>query len=127
MDLEKLAQIQQTAFNNFGFKPVVIEDCAHSLGSKFNGKPIGTHGNICTFSFQAIKHFTTCDGGMLILNDEKIYKRAKLLRWFGIDRDKKQKATWENDIYEIGYKYQMTDLGASVGLEGLKDFKKILK
>ena len=52
--------------------------------------------------------------------------KAKRIRWFGIEREKKQKATWENDIYEVGYKYQMTDLGASVGLDGLKDFKKVL-
>ena len=54
-------------------------------------------------------------------------KKAKRIRWFGIDREKKQKATWENDIFEVGYKYQMTDLGASVGLEGLKDFNKVIK
>ena len=78
------------------------------------------------FSFQAIKHITTADGGMLCMKKNDLYKKAKRIRWFGIDREKKQKATWENDIYEIGYKYQMTDLGAAVGLEGLKDFKKVL-
>ena len=50
MDLDKLKQIQERAYRNFGFKPVIIEDCAHALGSKFNGKIIGSHGNICTFS-----------------------------------------------------------------------------
>ncbi len=47
------------------------------------------------------------------------------IRWFGIDRPKKQGGTWENDIKEIGYKYQMTDLGASILLESIKEFKKI--
>ena len=47
------------------------------------------------------------------------------MRWFGIDRLKKQGGTWENDIKEIGYKYQMTDLGASILLESLKEFNKI--
>ena len=47
------------------------------------------------------------------------------MRWFGIDRLKKQGGTWENDIKEIGYKYQMTDLGASILIESLKEFKKI--
>ena len=51
-------------------------------------------------------------------------KQAKRIRWFGIDEKKRKQR--ENDIFEIGYKYQMTDLGASVGLEGLKDFKKYL-
>ena len=47
------------------------------------------------------------------------------MRWFGIDRLKKHGGTWENDIKEIGYKYQMTDLGASILIEALKEFKKI--
>ena len=47
------------------------------------------------------------------------------MRWFGIDRLKKQGGTWENDIIEVGYKYQMTDLGACILLESLKEFKKI--
>ena len=105
----------------------LIEDAAHALGATFKNKPIGSISDFTMFSFQAIKHITTADGGMLCIKDKKLIKKAKRIRWFGIDREKKQKATWENDIFEIGYKYQMTDLGASVGLEGLKDFKKILK
>ena len=79
------------------------------------------------FSFQAIKHITTADGGMLCIKNKNLIKKAKRIRWFGIDREKKQKATWENDIFEIGYKYQMTDLGASVGLDGLNEFNRVLK
>ena len=58
--------------------------------------------------------------------NKKLTDKAKRIRGCGISREDKQKGIWENDISEIGYKYQMTDLGASVGLEGLKDFKKIL-
>ena len=77
------------------------------------------------FSFQAIKHITTADGGMLCM--KKMIFTKKLKEFVGLVLiEKKTKATWENDIYEIGYKYQMTDLGAAVGLEGLKDFKKVL-
>ena len=53
-------------------------------------------------------------------------KKARIIRWFGIDRLAKQGGTWENDIKEIGYKYQMTDLGASLGYTALKDFKILL-
>ena len=109
------------------YKIPLIEDAAHALGATFKNKPIGSISDFTMFSFQAIKHITTADGGMLCIKDKKLIDKAKRIRWFGIDREKKQKATWENDIFEIGYKYQMTDLGASVGLEGLKDFKKILK
>lgn len=108
------------------YKIPLIEDAAHALGATFKGKPIGSLSDFTMFSFQAIKHITTADGGMLCIKDNRLIKKAKRIRWFGIDREKKQKATWENDIFEVGYKYQMTDLGASVGLEGLKDFKKIL-
>ena len=108
------------------FKIPLIEDAAHALGATYNGKPIGSISDFTMFSFQAIKHITTADGGMLCIKNKNLIKKAKRIRWFGIDREKKQKATWENDIFEVGYKYQMTDLGASIGLEGLNEFKKIL-
>jgi len=127
MDLEKLAQIQQTAFNNFGFKPVVIEDCAHSLGSKFNGKPIGTHGNICTFSFQAIKHLTSVDGGVLLLPHKELYQRARLMRWYGIDRDSDRKDfRCEANIDNWGFKFHMNDVCATIGNENLKEANYII-
>ena len=108
------------------FKIPLIEDAAHALGATYKGKPIGSISDFTMFSFQAIKHITTADGGMLCIKDKKLIKKAKRIRWFGIDREKKQKATWENDIFEVGYKYQMTDLGASIGLEGLNEFRKVL-
>jgi dTDP-4-amino-4,6-dideoxygalactose transaminase len=125
MDLDKLAEIQQTAFNNFGFKPVIIEDCAHALGSKFNGKPIGTHGNICTFSFQAIKHLTSVDGGVLVLPHKELYQRARLMRWYGIDRDSDRKDfRCEADITEWGFKFHMNDVNAAIGLANLKEVQE---
>ena len=120
-DLDELLKISRK------YKIPLIEDAAHALGATFNGKPVGSISDFTMFSFQAIKHITTADGGMLCIKNKKLINKAKRIRWFGIDREKKQKATWENDIYEVGYKYQMTDLGASIGLDGLKDFKKILE
>ena len=87
LDLDKVKEIQNKAQAMFGFKPAVIEDCAHSFGSMYKGKKIGTHGNICVFSLQAIKHITSIDGGVMILPHPELYKRAKLLRWYGIDRE----------------------------------------
>ena len=104
----------------------IIEDAAHAIGATYNGKPIGSLSEFTTFSFQAIKHFTTGDGGMLTVKDKKLENKAKRIRWFGIDRLKKQKGIWENDVTEVGYKYQMTDIAATMGYDSLLEFKKIL-
>jgi perosamine synthetase len=105
----------------------VIEDAAHALGATYKGKKIGEISPFTIFSFQAIKALTTGDGGMLVLQDRSIVPQAERIRWFGIDRSNKQKGTWENDIWEIGYKYQMTDIGAAMGLAGLYEFDDTLK
>ncbi|KKQ77870.1 MAG: hypothetical protein A3A96_00585 [Candidatus Zambryskibacteria bacterium RIFCSPLOWO2_01_FULL_39_39] len=107
--------------------PVVI-DAAQSLGVS------ESYGDYVCYSFQAIKHFTTGDGGMLILRNKNNYKRAKKLRWFGIDREAKRKRGWNclinhktaMEIEEAGYKYHMNDIAAAVGLVGLKHTDEIL-
>lgn len=100
----------------------IIEDCAHAFGSMRDGEMIGNSGNYCAFSFQAIKHLTTGDGGMLILPNKEEYKKAKLLRWYGIDREDKNKADFrcENDIPDWGYKMHMNDINSVIGIENLK-------
>jgi perosamine synthetase len=104
----------------------VIEDAAHALGATFAGVPIGAISEFTTYSFQAIKQLTTGDGGLLTFKDSSLEQKSKRLRWFGIDRTLKQKGIWENDITEIGYKYQMTDIGAAIGLAGLEEFDDTL-
>jgi dTDP-4-amino-4,6-dideoxygalactose transaminase len=105
----------------------IIEDAAHALGATYNGVPIGDYSEFTMFSFQAIKHITTGDGGMITFKDDgKLHEKAKRIRWFGIDRSAKQMGIWENDIKEIGYKYQMNDVAASMGLAGLEEFDEIL-
>ncbi len=104
----------------------VIEDAAQALGGKYKNQNIGTISDFTVFSFQAIKHITTGDGGMLCIKDKKLNEKAKRIRWFGIDRKKKQLGIWKNDIKEVGFKYQLTDLGASIGYQSLIDFKKII-
>jgi perosamine synthetase len=104
----------------------VIEDNAHALGATYKGEIIGSQSDFSMFSFQAIKHITTADGGMLAIKDPELLEKAKRLRWFGIDRLQKQKGIWDNDITEIGYKYQMTDIAASMGLASLEEFDEHL-
>jgi dTDP-4-amino-4,6-dideoxygalactose transaminase len=104
----------------------VIEDAAQALGGHLNGQQVGQLGDYSAFSFQAIKHITTGDGGLLTVRDNDDLLKARRLRWFGIDRAGKQNGTWENDIWEMGYKYQMTDIAASMGLAGLDDLDSVL-
>jgi dTDP-4-amino-4,6-dideoxygalactose transaminase len=104
----------------------VIEDAAHALGATYDGKPIGAISEFTTYSFQAIKHLTTGDGGLVTFLDESLAPLARRLRWFGIDRTNKQKGIWENEITEVGYKYQMSDIGAAIGLAGLEEFDETL-
>jgi dTDP-4-amino-4,6-dideoxygalactose transaminase len=127
-DLDKIKQIQQKAHQIYGFKPAVIEDGAHSFGSKYKGKYLGNHGNMTMYSFQAIKHITSVDGGLLTLPHQELYKRAKLLRWYGIDRDSNRKDfRCEADIEEWGYKFHMNDICATVGIENLKHANTIIQ
>jgi dTDP-4-amino-4,6-dideoxygalactose transaminase len=105
----------------------LIEDAAHGLGATYKGRAVGEMSDFTMFSFQAIKHITTGDGGMLTLKDPSLLDKAQRIRWFGIDRKAKQQGIWQNDIYEVGYKYQMTDIGAALGLAGLAEFNKILE
>lgn len=106
----------------------IIEDAAHAVGAKYKGKSIGSISDFTMFSFQAIKHITTGDGGMVTFKDDgNLLERGKRLRWFGIDRSAKQKGIWENDIKDIGYKYQMNDISAAMGLAALEEFDQVLK
>lgn len=106
---------------------VVIEDAAHAFGAEYKGRKIGTISPLTMFSFQAIKTLTTGDGGALIVKDKDLALLGERLRWFGIDRRNKQLGIWENDISELGYKYQMTDISASIGLAGLEEIDEIVE
>jgi dTDP-4-amino-4,6-dideoxygalactose transaminase/ribosomal protein S18 acetylase RimI-like enzyme len=113
IDLDKMKKIT-------GNIPIV-EDCAHSFGTKYKDTNLGTHGNIAVYSLQAIKHLTSGDGGLIFLPNKELYNRAKLLRWFGINREKPAGIDFrlENDIQEWGYKFHMNDINASIGLSNL--------
>jgi dTDP-4-amino-4,6-dideoxygalactose transaminase len=126
-DLDKIKKIQEDAYLRFGFKPAVIEDGAHSFGSEYKGKKIGSHGNLTMFSLQAIKHITSIDGGILLSPHKELHRRGKLLRWYGIDRDGDRKDfRCEADVEEWGFKFHMNDVCATVGMENLKHFDSIV-
>ncbi len=101
----------------------LIEDAAHALGAQYQGRPIGSHGDFVCFSFQAIKHVTTGDGGLLSCKSKSDYERGKLLRWYGIKRP----SDLTKDIKEWGYKFHMNDIAAAMGIENLKGLAKDLR
>ena len=109
-------------------KPVpIIEDCAHAFGTFHNNVHVGTNGTYGCFSFQAIKTLTTGDGGMLICPDEPENKRARLLRWFGLDRDGGATFRAYQDIEHWGFKFQMNNIAAAMGLCNLKTVEARVK
>jgi dTDP-4-amino-4,6-dideoxygalactose transaminase len=131
VDLDSIKELQEEHLQKYGYKFRVVEDCAHAFGAVYKDKKLGNHGNICVFSLQAIKHLTTGDGGLIILPTEKLYERAKLIRWFGIDRDKRnynrKDFRLENDIMEWGYKFHMNDINATIGLYNLPYMEGLLE
>lgn len=105
----------------------VIEDAAQALGARYKSKPIGSISRFTAFSFQAIKHLTTGDGGMLCCLNEEDYHAARIRRWFGIDRENAKPSILgerEYDISSVGYKYHLNNVGAAIGLGNLSDFQQ---
>jgi len=103
----------------------ILEDAAHAFPAQLDGKMIGSFGNITCFSFYANKTMTTGEGGMLVTNDETIYERVKTMRLHGINRDiwdrfSSSVPSWEYDVIEAGYKYNMPDINAAIGLGQLE-------
>jgi dTDP-4-amino-4,6-dideoxygalactose transaminase len=103
----------------------VMEDAAHAFPTSINGRMIGGIADITCFSFYANKTITTGEGGMLMTNDEDIYKRVKTMRLHGINRDvwdrfTSDKPSWEYDVVAPGFKYNMPDLNAAIGLAQLE-------
>ena len=109
---------------------VVIEDAAHAFGSMYKNKMIGNISQFTSFSFQAIKHLTTGDGGALCCVNEADANLIKRLRWFDIDRENTSTGFLgerQYDAVNIGYKYHMNDLAATLGIENLKYIDKRLE
>ena len=104
----------------------IVDDAAHAFPASHNGTPIGAGGATATaFSFYANKTITTGEGGMLVTADPAIAKRARTMRLHGIDRDvfdrfTNRQASWAYDVVAPGYKYNLTDIAAAMGLHQLR-------
>src|SRR5690606_20782600 len=99
----------------------LIEDCAEAIGSKFEGKHVGTFGDVSTFSFYGNKTITTGEGGMVVTNDETLYERLVHLKGQGLA---KYREYWHD---AIGYNYRMTNICAAIGLAQLEQIEEILR
>jgi perosamine synthetase len=121
-DLKELRQIA----HDHNLK--LIEDCAHAIGATYKGQPIGYGSDFACFSFAAVKHITTGDGGMLATNSEDFFESANRRSWFGMDRKKRDPMTgsYQHDIEEVGYKMRMNNFLAAMGREQLRYVDGIL-
>lgn len=107
----------------------VIEDSCHALTSDYNGKKLGSIGDIGCFSFFSNKNVSTGEGGMLITNIKKYYEKAKLLRSHGmttLSYERAQGHAVKYDVLELGYNYRMDDIRAAIGIEQLNKLGKNL-
>jgi dTDP-4-amino-4,6-dideoxygalactose transaminase len=112
----------------------VVEDAAQAFGAFYKGRKIGCISDFTCFSFQAIKHISTGDGGALAVLDEQDFVRGRKLKWFGIDREATKDSAgnwrgsrWDSSIPEAGYKFHMNNVAAAIGVEQMKCVDAILR
>ena len=111
---------------------VVIEDAAHSIGTLYKGRPIGSIADMTTFSFHPVKTVTAGEGGAVLTDNEEYYKKLLLYRSHGMTRDqaqmtKESEGGWYYQMIDLGYNYRMTDMQAALlisQLEKLPMFSK---
>jgi len=109
----------------------VIEDAAHALPATANNRPIGSlESDATVFSFYATKTLATGEGGMIVTRDPKIAERCRVMRLHGIDRDAfdrytSNKPAWFYSVVAPGFKYNMTDVAASIGIHQLRKVEKL--
>ena len=106
---------------------ILLEDCAHALGTTYNKRHVGNFGISGSFSFYPTKQITTGEGGCVITNNKKFYENIKKLKAFGIDKDiSERKKVGEYDVQSLGFNYRMTDFQAALGYGQIINYKKNL-
>ena len=113
----------------------LIYDAAHAFGATWRGRPLSEFADYTCYSFQAIKHLSSGDGGALVCRDPDRYVLARKLKWFGYDRDahKDERGEWKGQRWdadiapgEIGYKFNMNNVAAAIGLSQMPHIDRIL-
>lgn len=114
----------------------VIQDAAHALGATWRGRPISEFADYTCYSFQAIKHLSSGDGGALVCRDTDKFALARKLKWFGYDRDahKDEKGEWKGQRWsadiepgEVGFKFNMNNVAAAIGLAQMPHAARLLE
>jgi dTDP-4-amino-4,6-dideoxygalactose transaminase len=107
----------------------VIEDAAHAVGAEYKNRKIGTIGDLTSFSFYATKNLTTSEGGMVTTDNHDLAEKIRLLGSHGISKDAWKRyssgGSWYYEVIYPGFKYNMTDIQASMGIQQLKKFKNM--
>lgn len=121
---------------------IVIEDAAHALGASYQGRKIGSISDMTIFSFHPVKHITTGEGGMILTNDEKLFKRLKLFRTHGITREEEflahgmdwkiernsadYRGAWYYEQIDLGYNYRITDIQCALGISQMNRLEQFV-
>lgn len=113
------------------YKLRVIEDAAHSFGSTYGGKRIGSFGDVVCFSFDGIKNITSGEGGAVVTSDQTVIQRVQDSRLLGVEKDTEKRyggeRSWEFDVIAQGWRYHMSDIMAAIGRAQLARFEKEMK
>jgi len=110
------------------YKIKLIEDCAHSVGTRFKSTHVGNFGISGCFSFYPTKQITTGEGGMFVTNNKTIYNKVRKLKAFGIDKDINQRTKQGTyDVVSLGFNYRLTDFQSALGLKQIENYKENLK
>ena len=121
-DMEKISKIAK----KHGL--FLLEDCALSPGAKFNGVHTGLIGDAGCFSFYPVKHLTTAEGGMIILKDDALAQKLRLLKAFGVNRTHGERnIPGDYDVVDLGYNYRMSEVHAAIGIEQIKKLPSFLQ
>jgi len=121
-DMEKVSKIAK----KHGL--FLLEDCALSPGASFNGVHTGLIGDAGCFSFYPVKHLTTAEGGMIILKDDALAQKLRLLKAFGVNRTHGERnIPGDYDVVDLGYNYRMSEVHAAIGIEQIKKLPSFLQ
>ncbi len=128
-ELEELQSIGEE------YRIPIIQDGAHAFGATWDGNPISDYADFTCFSFQAIKHLSSGDGGALVCKDTVSFDLARKLKWFGYDRDsiKDEKGEWKGQRWsadilpgEVGFKFNMNNISAAIGMAQMSHISSLL-
>jgi dTDP-4-amino-4,6-dideoxygalactose transaminase len=106
----------------------VVEDAAHTFGSFYNERKVGSFGDIACFSFDGIKNITSGEGGAVVTDDEKVLQKVRDARLLGVEKDTEKRFTgqrsWDFDVHHQGWRYHMSNIMAAIGIEQFKRFSE---